>query len=303
MIVWPCVHTLSGTLSAMPPAHSQQGAASYAHGAAQVLKAANQTKFLWIEHWKQLLDTCQMVGSHGVSPVEARLLFVWGQAAVKDELKKRQRAVSHVLFDFVEARTPLRLTWPANVLSLKTVRSAASCVCIGPPAWLMGPCTRGCCCARHQRARRPLNHARVQAICRLADRLSLPSFEELQQYYGGAARMPAAPFADYWLACIVTSKGHAREGATFLKSEALFARELEPDEYGLDRMQACCRVGCDVRRIAGHGVVRVISVLPLASRAVIFPGRLGLATCLLCHHILRALLQVADSSIPRRAIG
>lgn len=70
----------------------------------QVFKAPNQTKVLWIEHWKQLLDTCQVIGSHGVTASEARLLFVWGQSVVKDELKKRQRAVSLVLFDFVEAR-------------------------------------------------------------------------------------------------------------------------------------------------------------------------------------------------------
>ena len=72
-----------------------------AHGS-QVFKAKEQTKYFWIEHWKALLDVCQLLGPHGISQAEARLIFAWSQMVVKDELRKRQRAVSLLFFDFLE---------------------------------------------------------------------------------------------------------------------------------------------------------------------------------------------------------
>jgi hypothetical protein len=73
---------------------------------AQVFKAKDQTKFFWIEHWKALLETCQVFGAHGISQNDARLIFAWSQTLVKDELKKRQRAVSLLWFDFLEVGRP-----------------------------------------------------------------------------------------------------------------------------------------------------------------------------------------------------
>lgn len=75
-----------------------------------MFKAKDQTKFFWIEHWKALLDTCQMFGPHGISQSEGRLIFAWSQTIVKDELKKRQRAVSLLWFDFLEVSRP-RFSW------------------------------------------------------------------------------------------------------------------------------------------------------------------------------------------------
>jgi hypothetical protein len=72
---------------------------------AQVYKASNQTKYFWIEHWKALLDTAQLLGAHALMPAEARLIFAASQASMRDELKRRQRAVSLVLFDFFEVCT------------------------------------------------------------------------------------------------------------------------------------------------------------------------------------------------------
>jgi hypothetical protein len=38
----------------------------------------------------------------GLGRKEAKLIFVWSQAMVSDELKKRKRAVGLMFFDFVE---------------------------------------------------------------------------------------------------------------------------------------------------------------------------------------------------------
>lgn len=70
----------------------------------QVFKAKDQSYYFWIEHWKALLDTCQLLGPHAIAPAEARLIFCWSQMLVRDELKKRQRAISLLSFDFVEVR-------------------------------------------------------------------------------------------------------------------------------------------------------------------------------------------------------
>ena len=73
---------------------------------AQVYKARDKSKWLWIEHWKLLLDALQLLERHAyaLTPLEARLLFFWSQAVVRDELKCRQRSVSLVFSDFVEVR-------------------------------------------------------------------------------------------------------------------------------------------------------------------------------------------------------
>lgn len=68
----------------------------------QVFKAKDQTKYFWIEHWKAFLDSCSFLGTHGLAHNDARLIFGWSQMVVTDELKKRQRAVSLLNFDFVE---------------------------------------------------------------------------------------------------------------------------------------------------------------------------------------------------------
>lgn len=59
-----------------------------------------------MEHYKALLDVVMLLKPHDYSVTEqdARLLFFWSQSVVRDELRNRQRAVSLVYSDFVEAR-------------------------------------------------------------------------------------------------------------------------------------------------------------------------------------------------------
>lgn len=67
-----------------------------------MFKAKEQTRYFGIQHWRALLDSAQLLGPHGVGHAEARLIFAWSQMVVKDELRKRQRAVSLLFFDFLE---------------------------------------------------------------------------------------------------------------------------------------------------------------------------------------------------------
>jgi hypothetical protein len=75
----------------------------------QLFKARDNTRFFQIEHYKALLDVLSLLGgrTHGIAPLDARLLFFWSQSVVRDELKSRKRAVSLLFFDFVEARALL----------------------------------------------------------------------------------------------------------------------------------------------------------------------------------------------------
>lgn len=80
-----------------------------------MFKAKNQSRYFWIEHWKALLEGCQILGKNGLSALDARLLFAWSQGVVKDELRRRQRAVSLMYFDFVEVSPPLLTARPSLV--------------------------------------------------------------------------------------------------------------------------------------------------------------------------------------------
>lgn len=70
----------------------------------QVYKAADRTKWFWIEHYKAFLDVVMLLREHeyGMSQQDARFLFFWSQSVVRDELRNRQRAVSLIYPDFVE---------------------------------------------------------------------------------------------------------------------------------------------------------------------------------------------------------
>ncbi|GMH44651.1 hypothetical protein BSKO_12603 [Bryopsis sp. KO-2023] len=70
----------------------------------KLYKAKDKTKYFWIEHWVTLLESINLIGAHtGMEKREAKLIFAWSQMTVVDELKKRQRAVSLMFFDFIEA--------------------------------------------------------------------------------------------------------------------------------------------------------------------------------------------------------
>ena len=70
----------------------------------KLYKARDKTKYFAIEHWGTLLDQAQLLNSHTkLERKEAKLIFVWSQIMVADELKRRKRAVGLVFFDFVEA--------------------------------------------------------------------------------------------------------------------------------------------------------------------------------------------------------
>jgi hypothetical protein len=102
----------------------------------------------------------------------------------------------------------------------------------------------------------------MQAICRVADRLSLPNLKDLQQYYGGRARMPANPHADYWLANMLSSTGHSRACADFLQCDSKFRHELEDNELWMDPSQVCTLVMCRSRVVAGIARMRCSELQP-----------------------------------------
>ena len=55
----------------------------------------------------------ERLGLAGIEKGDAKLLFGWSQMTVVDELKKRQRAVSLLFFDFIEVNSPQRCS-PLN---------------------------------------------------------------------------------------------------------------------------------------------------------------------------------------------
>lgn len=70
-------------------------------------KARDKARHFWVEHAKRLLDACNLLGGHecALAPHDARLLYLWSQSAVRDELVPRQRALSLLFPDFLEARS------------------------------------------------------------------------------------------------------------------------------------------------------------------------------------------------------
>lgn len=69
----------------------------------KVYKARDRTKYFWVEHWFAFLESLDLLGDHtGLDKHTAKLIFCYSQMAVADELKRRQRAVSILFFDFLE---------------------------------------------------------------------------------------------------------------------------------------------------------------------------------------------------------
>ena len=87
----------------------------------KLYKAKDKTKYFSIEHWIAFLESISLLGMHtgtsqslqsfvgskgswilGIEKREAKLIFAWSQMIIIDELKKRHRAVSLMLFDFIE---------------------------------------------------------------------------------------------------------------------------------------------------------------------------------------------------------
>ncbi|GLI68136.1 hypothetical protein VaNZ11_012472 [Volvox africanus] len=70
----------------------------------KLYKARDRARYLWPEHFMALLESNQLLGpSTGLTRREAKLIFAWSQSLVTDELRRRQRAVSLTLWDFIEA--------------------------------------------------------------------------------------------------------------------------------------------------------------------------------------------------------
>lgn len=90
----------------------------------------------------------------------------------------------------------------------------------------------------------------VQAFCRVADALSLPSMKELQQYYGGKHRMPDNPWADYWLANMASSTGHSRKNVPFLRGEGDFRKGMDASEEWISRALVRRYPLCPVRQLS-----------------------------------------------------
>ncbi|KAG2501783.1 hypothetical protein HYH03_000283 [Edaphochlamys debaryana] len=73
-------------------------------GCFKLYKARDRSKYFWPEHWLSFLDANKLLGlATGVERREAKLVYAWSQALVTDELRRRQRAVSLTLWDFIEA--------------------------------------------------------------------------------------------------------------------------------------------------------------------------------------------------------
>ena len=81
----------------------------------------------------------------------------------------------------------------------------------------------------------------MQAFCRLADALPLPTHRDLQQYYGGKQRMPQNAWADYWLTNIASDVGHSRKDVAFLRGEGDFRKEMDGTEEWITRGLVRCR--------------------------------------------------------------
>lgn len=70
----------------------------------KLYKAKDRSKFMFLEHWAAFCDASGLLGTHtGIERREIKLIFGWSQLIVTDELKRRRRAMSLTLFDFVEA--------------------------------------------------------------------------------------------------------------------------------------------------------------------------------------------------------
>eukprot|EP00200_Dunaliella_tertiolecta_P007620 CAMPEP_0202380154 /NCGR_PEP_ID=MMETSP1127-20130417/27386_1 /ASSEMBLY_ACC=CAM_ASM_000462 /TAXON_ID=3047 /ORGANISM="Dunaliella tertiolecta, Strain CCMP1320" /LENGTH=1087 /DNA_ID=CAMNT_0048978807 /DNA_START=79 /DNA_END=3342 /DNA_ORIENTATION=+ len=70
----------------------------------KLYKAKDRTKMFWIEHWIALLESTNLLGTHtGIDKHCSKVLFAFSQSTVVDELKRRQRAVSLMFCDFLEA--------------------------------------------------------------------------------------------------------------------------------------------------------------------------------------------------------
>ncbi|KXZ55497.1 hypothetical protein GPECTOR_2g1046 [Gonium pectorale] len=70
----------------------------------KLYKARDRAKYFWPEHWFAFLEANQLLGlATGVERREAKLIYAWSQCVVTDELRRRQRAVSLTLWDFIEA--------------------------------------------------------------------------------------------------------------------------------------------------------------------------------------------------------
>ncbi|EFJ45989.1 hypothetical protein VOLCADRAFT_118253, partial [Volvox carteri f. nagariensis] len=73
-------------------------------GIFKLYKARDRARYFWPEHFFSFLESNQLLGAAtGLSRKDAKLIFAWSQALVTDELRRRQRAVSLTLWDFIEA--------------------------------------------------------------------------------------------------------------------------------------------------------------------------------------------------------
>uniref|UniRef100_A0A6U1GF28 Uncharacterized protein n=1 Tax=Tetraselmis chuii TaxID=63592 RepID=A0A6U1GF28_9CHLO len=82
----------------------------------KVYKARDSAKWFGMEHWVAFLDSVGLVGSRSnIGLTHAKLLFMWSQMDVVDELRRRQRVVGWSFTDFLEGIARL-----ADVMQLPT---------------------------------------------------------------------------------------------------------------------------------------------------------------------------------------
>jgi hypothetical protein len=87
----------------------------------------------------------------------------------------------------------------------------------------------------------------MQLVCRLADRLGLPSRSDLEHFYGGRAHLPMHPWGEYYHKHSVTGSGFDRQQVPWWsKGEQEFRGHLQADEHDRILYQEVSTLFCHV---------------------------------------------------------
>lgn len=78
----------------------------------------------------------------------------------------------------------------------------------------------------------------MQLLCRVADRIDLPTRAQLAQFFGGRAHVPEAhPWGEYYFEVALKPHGaggkYSRAAAPWLGNEPEFRKRLATDEIGV----------------------------------------------------------------------
>lgn len=77
----------------------------------------------------------------------------------------------------------------------------------------------------------------MQLLCRVADRIDLPTRTQLAQFFGGRAYLPEThPWGEYYFEVALKPRGsskYSRAAAPWLINEPEFRKRLHTDEIGV----------------------------------------------------------------------